>query len=264
MAPHPQAEKAKSIKSTKSIPGKFKGFGKDVKSLIKDLRSDRKSEDHLVVSEKSPDALAELSRSPTAVSSTTTAAASFPASSPTSAPVPAPAPAPAPTASPAPATTPLYTANLNIQVSLRFDEPLDFSYSRSYAGSPSLVVSERLCQALLHRVDHCAQELITRRDSSALQRTRGDGGGKPCRFEMHVRINRGADAWALRTFASYQKLPLTAEAAREVALEAHYMIGLFLRRHDDGFVLKDGPIRDDASQPPETHPVLRAADILPW
>ncbi|RYO98196.1 hypothetical protein DL764_007168 [Monosporascus ibericus] len=159
--------------------------------------------------------------------------------------------------------TPLYTADLNIQVSLHFDEPLDFSYSRHYAGSSSLVVTEKLCQGLLRRVDHCSEELITRKDSSALERTKDDGTGKPARFELDVRINRGAELWATRSFKSYQKTPLTADEAREIALETHHIVGFFLRRHDDGFAWRDGPMRDDISLSPETHPFRGPGRVQP-
>ena len=40
------------------------------------------------------------------------------------------------------------------------------------------------------------------------------------------------------------------------------MIGLFFRYHDDGFVLNDGPIRDDPSQSLESHP-FRAGRVQP-
>ncbi|RYP70171.1 hypothetical protein DL769_005050 [Monosporascus sp. CRB-8-3] len=159
--------------------------------------------------------------------------------------------------------TPLYTADLNIQVSLHFDEPLDFSYSRHYAGSSSLVVTEKLCQGLLRRVDHCSKELITRKDSGALERTKDDGTGKPARFELDVQINRGAELWATRSFKSYQKAPLTADEAREIALETHHIVGFFLRRHDDGFAWRDGPMRDDLSLSPETHPFRGPGRVQP-
>ncbi|RYO80183.1 hypothetical protein DL766_001290 [Monosporascus sp. MC13-8B] len=159
--------------------------------------------------------------------------------------------------------TPLYTADLNIKVSLHFDEPLDFSYSRHYAGSSSLVVTEKLCQGLLRRVDHCSEELLTRKDSSALEHTKDDGTGKPARFELDVQINRGAELWATRSFKSYQKAPLTADDAREIALETHHIVGFFLMRHDHGFAWRDGPIRDDHSLSPETHPFRGPGRVQP-
>ncbi|KAK7753235.1 hypothetical protein SLS62_004754 [Diatrype stigma] len=223
MARHP--ERPKSSRSS-VFPVKFKGLVKDLRSFTRDLKPERRSEDSGLTTEKSGSIATE----------------------------------PPPSLSEFPA--PLYTANLNVQVALQFDEPLDFMYSRNYEGSPSLVVTEELCQTLLYRIDHCSQELITRKDSSALQRTRYNGLGKAVRFELHIQINLGAEVWASRTFVSYQKQPVTVETAREVTLETHYMIGLFLRQHDDGFALKDGPIRDDPSQSPESYP-FRAGRVQP-
>ncbi|KAI1488140.1 hypothetical protein F5X96DRAFT_671958 [Biscogniauxia mediterranea] len=143
--------------------------------------------------------------------------------------------------------------SLTVQVTLNFDEPLNYSYSRNYEGSPSLQPTDELCEGLLRRIDHCSQELITRKDSTALERTSTDGSAKPLRFEIHVQIVRArSEIWTSRTFKSYQRLPLGAEAAKEVILSAHYMIGLFLRHHDEGFVWKDGPVHDELSQEHET------------
>ncbi|KAI1501718.1 hypothetical protein F5X99DRAFT_189627 [Biscogniauxia marginata] len=146
-------------------------------------------------------------------------------------------------------------ASLTVQVTLNFDEPLNYSYSRNYEASPSLHPTDELCEGLLRRIDHCSQELITRKDSSALERTSTDGSAKPLRFEIHVQIVRArSEIWTSRTFRSYQRLPLGAEAAKEIILSAHRMVGLFLRHHDEGFVWKDGPVHDDLSQEHETFP----------
>ncbi|KAI5923249.1 hypothetical protein F4810DRAFT_720396 [Camillea tinctor] len=145
--------------------------------------------------------------------------------------------------------------SLTVQVTLNFDEPLNYSYSRNYEGSPSLQPTDELCEGLLRRIDHCSQELITRKDSTALERTSTDGSAKPLRFEIHVQIVRArSEVWTSRTFRSYQRLPLGAETAKEIILSAHYMIGLFLRHHDEGFVWKDGPVHDELSQEHETFP----------
>ncbi|KAI0594314.1 hypothetical protein F4775DRAFT_435019 [Biscogniauxia sp. FL1348] len=146
-------------------------------------------------------------------------------------------------------------ASLTVQVTLNFDEPLNYSYSRNYEGSPSLQPTDELCEGLLRRIDHCSQELITRKDSTALERTSTDGSAKPLRFEIHVQIVRArSEIWTSRTFKSYQRLPLGADNAKEIILSAHYMIGLFLRHHDEGFVWKDGPVHDELSQEHETFP----------
>ncbi|KXJ95814.1 hypothetical protein Micbo1qcDRAFT_28991 [Microdochium bolleyi] len=142
---------------------------------------------------------------------------------------------------------------LAVHVSLTFEEPLDFSYSRIYEGSPAFRASDAVCQGLLHRVDHCCQELITRKDPVALDRTNpNDGTGKPLRFEICTDIIRGSETWASRTYKSYQKQPLTGDGARDVTLSAHQIIGLFMRQHDDGFVWKDGPFREEPLPTQET------------
>lgn len=143
----------------------------------------------------------------------------------------------------------LFVGNLAVQVTVTFDEPLSYSYSRTYEASPSLQATETLCQGLLRRIDHCCYEMITRKDATAMEYAAASGPDKPLRFEIQIDIIRGwSEIWASRTFKSYQKQPLTAEAASQIILSTHYIVGLFLRRHDDGFVWKGGPVRDDPSQ----------------
>ncbi|KAI1107503.1 hypothetical protein F4804DRAFT_297201 [Jackrogersella minutella] len=140
-------------------------------------------------------------------------------------------------------------ANLAVQVTITFDEPLNYSYTRNYEASPSLQATEALCQGLLRRVDHCCYELITRKDSTAMEYAAASGSDKPLRYEIQVDIIRGwSEIWSSRTFKSYQKQLLSAEAARDVIISTHHIIGLFLRHHDEGFVWKDGPVRDDPSE----------------
>ncbi|KAI2468069.1 hypothetical protein F4781DRAFT_443755 [Annulohypoxylon bovei var. microspora] len=137
-------------------------------------------------------------------------------------------------------------ANLAVQVTITFDEPLNYSYTRNYETSPSLQATEALCQGLLRRVDHCCHELITRKDSTAMEYAAASGTDKPLRFEIQVDIIRGwSEIWASRTFKSYQKQLLSVEAPRDIITSTHHIIGLFLRQHDEGFVWKDGPVRDD-------------------
>ncbi|KAI1345099.1 hypothetical protein F5Y15DRAFT_364866 [Xylariaceae sp. FL0016] len=143
--------------------------------------------------------------------------------------------------------------NLTVQVALNFHEPLNYSYSRDYDASPALQPTDHLCEGLLRRIDHCSQELITRRDSSALDRTSGDGTAKPLRYEIHVHVVRDqTETWSSRTFRSYQRQSLDPESAKEIILSAHHMVGLFFRKHDEAFVWKDGPVRDQLSQEQET------------
>ncbi|KAI1145501.1 hypothetical protein F4825DRAFT_243226 [Nemania diffusa] len=140
--------------------------------------------------------------------------------------------------------------SLSIRVTVNFGEPLNYAHSQDYEGSSLLQPTEDLCEALIRRVDHCSKELITRRDSSALDRTGTDGLAKPLRYEIQLQVLRhevgtGTEAWASRTLRSYQRQPLGTDAAREVILSTHYMVGLFLRHHDEAFVWKDSPVRED-------------------
>ncbi|KAI0818382.1 hypothetical protein GGR55DRAFT_73018 [Xylaria sp. FL0064] len=149
--------------------------------------------------------------------------------------------------------------SLSIRVTVKFGEPLNYAHSQDYEGSSLLLPTEELCEALIRRVDHCSKELITRKDSNALDRTGNDGQAKPLRYEIQVQLLRnemgtGTEAWASRTLRSYQKQPLTTEAARDVILSTHYMVGLFLRQHDEAFVWKDGPVREDPVQESKTFP----------
>ncbi|KAI1366780.1 hypothetical protein F5Y08DRAFT_118630 [Xylaria arbuscula] len=149
--------------------------------------------------------------------------------------------------------------SLSIRVTVKFAEPLNYTHSQDYEASTSLQPTEELCEALIRRVDHCSKELITRKDSSALDRTGIDGLAKPLRYEIQVQMLRneirtGTEAWASRTLRSYQKQSLSTEAARDVILSTHYMVGLFLRHHDEAFVWKDGPVRAEPVQLEKTFP----------
>ncbi|KAH9902218.1 hypothetical protein F4778DRAFT_770959 [Xylariomycetidae sp. FL2044] len=147
-------------------------------------------------------------------------------------------------------------SNLSVQLTLSFGEPLNYSYSRNYDASQSLQVTDELLEGLLRRIDHCSSELITRKDSSALDRTAAvDGTAKPLRYEIEASIIRGgSEVWATRNFKSYQRQPLAGDTAREVILATHSIIGLFFRHHDDAFVWKDGPVRDNPSEELEFFP----------
>ncbi|KAI8966044.1 hypothetical protein F5Y11DRAFT_237242 [Daldinia sp. FL1419] len=140
----------------------------------------------------------------------------------------------------------LPVASLAVQVTITFDEPLNYSYSRSYETSPDFVATEALCQGLLRRVDHCCYELMTRKDSTAMEYAAASGSDKPLRYEIQIDIIRGwSEIWSSRTFKSYQKQALSNEAARDIITSTHYIIGLFLKHHDQDFVMKQGFVRED-------------------
>ncbi|KAK7924820.1 hypothetical protein PG985_006874 [Apiospora marii] len=140
---------------------------------------------------------------------------------------------------------------LSVRVSLRFEDPLEFTYSRNYDSSHSLRATENLCQGLLRRIDHSCYELITRKDPNASAATQGHGRTKPKRFELTTQISQSGELWASRTYTSYQKMPVTAEAAKEIILSSNRMIGLFLKRHDPDFIWRVGPLYDDLHPLPE-------------
>ncbi|KAI2784729.1 hypothetical protein F4815DRAFT_441030 [Daldinia loculata] len=140
----------------------------------------------------------------------------------------------------------LPVASLAVQVTITFDEPLNYSYSRSYETSPDFLATDALCQGLLRRVDHCCYELITRKDSTAMEYAAASGTDKPLRYEIQIDIIRGwSEIWSSRTFKSYQKQALSNEAAREIITSTHHIIGLFLKHHDQDFVMKEGFVRED-------------------
>ncbi|KAK4105540.1 hypothetical protein N658DRAFT_416055 [Parathielavia hyrcaniae] len=158
----------------------------------------------------------------------------------------------------APPTTPA----LVVHVDVCFTDPVIRSrYSRSYASSPTFQATNRISRGLVRRIERCCEELITRKDSGALEMFKGDTcERKPQRFDMAFRITtRGKGDWAERTYRSYQKHPLTVAFTKEVILETHRMIGLFLRRHDDKFQWLDCPVSETEAEGGET----RAAPFRP-
>ncbi|KAL2165124.1 hypothetical protein VTH06DRAFT_420 [Thermothelomyces fergusii] len=144
---------------------------------------------------------------------------------------------------------------LVVHVDVRFTDPVVRSrYTRSYESSPGFQATNKICRGLVRRIERCSEELITRKDSGALDMFKEDTyERKPQRFEMTFRITRrGKGEWAERTYRSYQEQPLTAAHTREVALAVHRMIGLFLRRHDEGFLWLDSPAPEADSDQSES------------
>lgn len=147
-------------------------------------------------------------------------------------------------------------APLQVTVTVNFhDAAVRSTYNRTYSSSQSFTPTGRLCQGLLRRIDHCSQELITRKDSDALNSTQClRMGPKPLRFELAFKISRMGHSgpWAERVFRSYQKHALSSTSAKELLRSSHSIIGMFLRRHDKGFHWGDEPAHDDVSDKPET------------
>ncbi|SPQ18248.1 61d090ca-5509-40ea-aece-d615eb1b6ba8 [Thermothielavioides terrestris] len=160
----------------------------------------------------------------------------------------------------APPTTPA----LVVHVEIRFTDPVIRSrYCRSYGSSPSFDATNRMCRGLVRRMERCSEELLTRKDSSALDAFKGDTyERKPQRFELTFRVlRRGKGEWAERTYRSYQKQPLTVALTREIILSTHRIVGLFLRRHDENFRWLDCPVPDGDLA--ESEPLVPSRDDLP-
>lgn len=141
----------------------------------------------------------------------------------------------------------------DVKVTIRFLDPLIRSvYTRSYASS--LVPSARICRGLLRRIEHCSEELITRKDSDALKPVQSlRQTPKPLRFEITFKISRrNAGTFAETSFKSYQKKPLNTATANEVVRSTHFIIGNFLLHHDENFELTDEPAREYFPDRPAT------------
>lgn len=147
-------------------------------------------------------------------------------------------------------------APLQIKLTLRFFDPAVRSvFDRTYSSSQSLLPTDRLCRGLLRRIEHCSEELITRKDSGALTPTQCLlKGPKDLRFEINFQIYRKdhSGAWAERALKSYQKQPLNSASAMEVIRSAHNIIGVFLKRHDDHFRWLDEPVQEAFPEKPTT------------
>lgn len=144
---------------------------------------------------------------------------------------------------------------LVVHVDIRFTDPtIQSRYCRRYASSSGFQATTRICRGFVRRIERCSEEFITRKDSGALEMFKDDTyERKPQRFEMTFRVmRRGVGEWAERTYRSYQKHPLTVSHTKEVMLSVHWMIGLFLRRHDQNFQWLDCPTPELDSEGSET------------
>lgn len=147
-------------------------------------------------------------------------------------------------------------APLSVHLTLRFHDPAIKSvHSHSYHSSRSFKASDRICRGLVRRIDHCSQELITRKDPDALNNTQClRKGPKPWRFEMifKIAVKGHSGPWAERIFISYQKQTLNRTSAEQVLRSAHCIVGHFLQRHDKGFLWKEGLSESYFPHSPET------------
>ncbi|KAK5657137.1 hypothetical protein OQA88_3665, partial [Cercophora sp. LCS_1] len=152
------------------------------------------------------------------------------------------------------------TPALTVHVEIHFTDPVIRSrYTRSYGSSPDFQPTPRIRKGLLRRIERCSEELITRKDSGALDILKdGTYERKPLRYEIAFRvITRERGEYAQRTYRSYQKQPLTVGLTKDIILASHRIVGLFLRRHDEGFKWFDGAVRDSSLEGPQlTSPSL--------
>ncbi|KAH6650688.1 hypothetical protein F5144DRAFT_480925 [Chaetomium tenue] len=134
------------------------------------------------------------------------------------------------------------------------DPAIRSRYCRRYTSSSEFEATNRICRGLVRRIERCSEEFITRKDSGALEMFKNDTyERKPQRFEMTFRVmRRGMGEWAERTYRSYEKQPLTVAHTKEVMLSVHWMIGLFMRRHDRDFQWLDCPAPELDSEGSET------------
>ncbi|KAL8361681.1 hypothetical protein RB601_007488 [Gaeumannomyces tritici] len=137
---------------------------------------------------------------------------------------------------------------LAVRVQVHFADPLvrdaHHPYTRDYASSDALSPTKRLCKGLVRRIEHCSEELITRRDPTALLQRLPGQAPKELRYELVFTVLQPNEVFAHRTFQSYQREPLSQESASEILLATHRMVGLFLRQHDKGFRWTNEPAGD--------------------
>lgn len=154
-------------------------------------------------------------------------------------------------------------APLQVKVTVGFRDPAvkSLHYNRTYSSSPAFEPTGRICRGLLHRIEHCSNELITRNDPEALNsRPR-----QAPRFEINFQLRRDGfpGIWAERTFKSYQKRPVTSTSAKDILCSTHTIVCVFLRHHDKHFKWTNDPSHDYFHDKPSTFkPSLTGAPEL--
>lgn len=158
----------------------------------------------------------------------------------------------------------LDNAPLQVKVTVRFLDPTvrPLYYNRTYSSSAAFEPTDRVCRGLLHRIEHCSNELITRNDPEALINTRHR---QDARFEINFQLRRDGSpgVWAERTFKSYQKHPVTSTLAKSILCSTHSIVCVFLQHHDRHFRWTDEPAHEDFhDKPPAIKPSLSGAPDL--
>ncbi|RBQ76813.1 hypothetical protein FVER14953_00941 [Fusarium verticillioides] len=163
-----------------------------------------------------------------------------------------PLPSPSPPASPSPSQK-VAKPGLRVHVQVKFESPHSSEHVRDYEASAQLKATDRICQALLSRLQHCSSELITRHDSNALDPLRKPHRDvKPLRYRITYRVERDGLIIVEKSLRSFQEYELTHEDAREVVAATDRIIGLFLVRHDPGFQWSESVESETTSPETET------------
>lgn len=154
-------------------------------------------------------------------------------------------------------------APLQVKVNVRFLDPVvkSLHYNRIYSSSPSFEPTDRICRGLLHRIEHCSNELVTRNDPEALDAELRQAP----RFEVSFQLRRDGcpGIWAERVFKSYQKHPVTSTLAKDILCSTHNIVCVFLRHHDQHFRWTNDPSHEYSHDTPTTFkPSLTGAPNL--
>lgn len=142
---------------------------------------------------------------------------------------------------------------LRVHVEVKFEGQHASEHVRDYESSSQLNATDRICQALLSRLQHCSSELITRHDSNALDPLRKPHRDvKPLRYRITYRVERDGINLVEKSLRSFQEYELTHDDTREVVAATDRIIGLFLVRHDPGFRWSESPETEPASPESES------------
>lgn len=131
---------------------------------------------------------------------------------------------------------------LHVSIRARFEAPLDQTFFQEYTISPDVDIHMSLYDALLGRIHHACQEMITRYDTAAIDATSSmlqrEPLIKPARYHLTFRIDRLGSPLAERHFTSYQQEEMTTNSMYAVLIEAYQAVGFFLQAHDPIFEWK--------------------------
>ncbi|CAI4216505.1 unnamed protein product [Parascedosporium putredinis] len=120
----------------------------------------------------------------------------------------------------------LVNSRMSVRVSVRFAAPIHVEFSRRYDSSRTFEATPELCDTLLRRLQHCSEELISRRDPQALEA-------------------------AVDRLPRYEiKYELINAPSGDVIVATDRIIGLFFLRHDEHFEWVSSPIKEYAPTQP--------------